>query len=1227
VSGRPKQERSATEQPGNSFKYLYWRLSKEEFQQLCGAILKAKYDPLQCFPVGMADGGIDAIAKGSIVFQVKWTSKFEQNPHAWLKDTIDGERENIKRMIRERGVTRYVLMTSVAGTTTAERTGSINKLDLDLAAFTTEFGIPVECMWQVDIDAEVDLAAPELKWQYADMLAGVDAIRYLMVADRAVGRAAEMRETLVAVMRSQWDEDAKVRFSQVDLNQKNLNDLFVDVPCTVAASPSEAFNRLLSEQDQSMTAGGEGALRYLMASTYPYSYLLGAPGQGKSTISQYLCQIHRASLLPGADVANSRPSESLDSPKMPLRVDLRDYGSWLSGHDPFGGDLVQIGKTKARGGTERSLECFLADFCRYHSGGRSVTVEHIQDFTERYPTLIVLDGLDEIASASVRVTVVDQINRMVRRLAGSEVAKRHFQVLVTARPNASGLPEPDRSRFQTIVLEPLPLVTQQGYVTKWATVHGVTGQQAKNLKRIFNERVRYEHVAQLANNPMQLTILLHLINKQGEAVPVSRTPIYSEYMKTLLDREINNGQIAKDDVRHILETTSFLGWHMQSGIEAEPGLSQMSKEDIEDTLVLYYRKTDGPAELVQKLFSAVTDRFWAMTSKLQGTFEFAVQPVREYFAAEFLAEFAGQHLREPIRAEDVLRELVERPYWLNTARFYAGFANPNELAGLRYGLASAIEGGLHPLQERTAVWTLLSDGIFHDARLPVQKDVVSLLADDLSVRLVAARSGAGNFPALSASTGGALLVDLLMKAVEDKPGDRLAPERIRVIRERVAPGTVDLRGLVAAKLDNALGGQTESSWLQVGACLGIKSLTASQSDRLALGGDASIQSALAAGACPTPGTSNDDLLMAAVLDGRCSDVDASGSSEAADLLRAIRPQWFIELALREQGGRASISGTDHFVVTDRDRPLRTEAFRSLIQIDSRYESLRRAADSRGKGQKGTTERWQNPARHLADLHDACWLAADIAVIGASTRDTRAEGTFTRGASVLGDCPDYGQFVMTVRRGGAPWDRWIADFRDELSARTIAFALVACASENDVVDGLAQTVEALTESQFMALAASSSRLGQSTVPRRLRVSALAATRGRSPRVQLLVSHYVASLTKHDPLEPLSDTDLLALAPFGAASWPAARAILARIWKQPNATLVEALSRLDPLSRVPCPDGRRRVDQTMVMDALANPSRYPSSWVIAAEAVRSRSVADEQVEAIARRSGWAPRIPRS
>ena len=181
----------------------------------------------------MADEGIDAIANGSIIFQDKWSSKLLQDPAAWLEEAIKGERPKIARLVREKRMSRYILMTSVAGTTTGRGTGSIQKLQKQLDRHSKEFSIPVECWWQSDIDAEVDAAPDSLKWSYQEMLAGADAIRYLIHGSQVEGQAARMRDTVLEVMASQWREDARIKFSQVDMDRVSVADVFIDVQAAV----------------------------------------------------------------------------------------------------------------------------------------------------------------------------------------------------------------------------------------------------------------------------------------------------------------------------------------------------------------------------------------------------------------------------------------------------------------------------------------------------------------------------------------------------------------------------------------------------------------------------------------------------------------------------------------------------------------------------------------------------------------------------------------------------------------------------------------------------------------------------------------------------------------------------------------------------------------------------------------------------------------------------------
>ena len=167
----------------------------------------------------MADEGIDAVSDRSTIYQVKWSSKLLQDPGTWLADVIEGERAKIINLIEKQRVSRYILLTSVAGTTTANGTGSIQKLQEKLDEYTEEFRIPVECWWQSDIDAEVDAGTRIHSNGLTRDARRLEAIRYLIHGSQAEGQAARMRDTVLHVMASQWREDAKIKFSQVDMDR------------------------------------------------------------------------------------------------------------------------------------------------------------------------------------------------------------------------------------------------------------------------------------------------------------------------------------------------------------------------------------------------------------------------------------------------------------------------------------------------------------------------------------------------------------------------------------------------------------------------------------------------------------------------------------------------------------------------------------------------------------------------------------------------------------------------------------------------------------------------------------------------------------------------------------------------------------------------------------------------------------------------------------------------
>jgi hypothetical protein len=102
--------------------YDYEALGPDAFQQLCQALLVRTHKYVQCLPVGMPDGGRDAVVprdhvSDAVIYQIKFrkpTPNSETSPDdivAWIQKQVRGETEKIERLITK-GAARYILMTN-----------------------------------------------------------------------------------------------------------------------------------------------------------------------------------------------------------------------------------------------------------------------------------------------------------------------------------------------------------------------------------------------------------------------------------------------------------------------------------------------------------------------------------------------------------------------------------------------------------------------------------------------------------------------------------------------------------------------------------------------------------------------------------------------------------------------------------------------------------------------------------------------------------------------------------------------------------------------------------------------------------------------------------------------------------------------------------------------------------------------------------------------------------
>lgn len=1032
--------------PESRHRYLYERLGDHEFQQLVSALLANQFSDYRPMALRQTDGGIDGLRnidpKTLLIYQVKWSvSGMEKNPVSWLDAVVKKELDNLRRLAKE-GVRNYVLVTNVASTAKPE-TGTFAQLEKKLKGYAKNLGFErMTCIWREALNPWVDNAPDSTKWAYADMLAGWDLIRYLVAEQVGATKNLADRKLIRKVAATQWDDDQRVKFSQSDVDRERVVDLFVDVTAERVHAP--ASSRLQSHA----VAGLGGAADYLLRAPAPFTLVRGAPGQGKSTLSQYVCQVHRSAFMPESERPETLPE--LRNPRFPIRLDMSDYALWLAGNDVWDhADDRNPSKVKPRKAERATIECFLADLMTHESGGITATAATVQDIFDRVPSLVVLDGLDEVGSASIRRRVVDEINAFAGR---GKTYTEPLKVVVTTRPSAGELPEPSPEMFEIITLNQLTGEQRADYLRKWCAVRGIKSKDGRALRKSFNEKSREPYIHELAGNPMQLTILLDLLHQQGAATPTQRTDLYEKYVDLLLAREANkHPKAVKDHKEELLEIIPFLGWYLHAHTEESQINGRMSIDELREAMRHFQRTYGNRESIVDQLFEGVSDRLWALTSKVDGTYEFEVLSLREYFAARFLYRNAGEDNAD-FDSTTVLRELLRRPYWLNTARFYGGNAKGSSLYVLTAGIERELAQTSAPASY-LAAWALLKDGVFQRRPYEARKVLTALCSDAGIAILLSALDrrdivALPELPDLPADDGADPTWTRLTTLISNAPAAAENPQRVRVLRELLNQRS-EFATWWFEQLTGAIGTPQQNAWLAIGAWCEAGAGTNATFGNMDLS-DGAAELFLSSGLAPEPGSSFEAALLTAVLDGECPCV-TSTRSMPAQVAVALSPGDFL-----------TNSDTGFVAGDERARRRRIEAINQLRKAGSPYEQIAKQRAFKS-GHKGSTFPWVNTAAALHEHAGACWLASEIAIIAAAS-PFRPAYTKCAGATAFGAASHPSELLAQARAssGNANWWREQLEAIDngDLGRAEWALALWSIASGSVVSELLPELTEVL-----------------------------------------------------------------------------------------------------------------------------------------------------------------------
>lgn len=612
--------------------FHYEQTDPERFQQLCQSLIVAEFPNVTCYPVGQRDGGRDALQfitpsarqREARLFQVKFVREPAKikNVHDWLAKIIEEEAPKVDKLLSKRQeVSEYILVTNVPGTSYL----GAGTMDTANELLASKLLLPAKMWWRDDLDRRCE-ARPEIAWRYPELLTGADvfsALAHLFPDAYNSDRSNAIQSFIV----TQLEEDSEVRFQQVELTN-DLLGLFIDVPVALPKHDQRKPGRLLqlatlvaerfnsdipqktpqyrSAQPGTAEEDGVGGAALLLDDTVadlsPFIVLEGGPGQGKSTLGQFICQVYRLKFLGDARIQALGSPYVPNSARLPFKVDLREYATWLNGKNPFSDEADE----KRPSGSNKSLEGFISALVAEKSGGIGFTVKDLNIVAQKSRIVMVLDGLDEVADVSLRNQVVQEISAAVRRLKESAAG---LQVVVTTRPSAlAEVVSFPAKLFDSWSLGSLSRRLIIEYSEKWATAEKLKPREKSDLKKVLNDKLDQIHMRELARNPMQLTILLSVIRTRGASLPDKRATLYDIYVDLFFAREAGKNDVVKEFREELIDIHRYLAWVLHAEAEKGRALGKIEESRLLQVLREYLRQEQRDPELANKLFHGVTQR-------------------------------------------------------------------------------------------------------------------------------------------------------------------------------------------------------------------------------------------------------------------------------------------------------------------------------------------------------------------------------------------------------------------------------------------------------------------------------------------------------------------------------------------------------------------------------------------------------------------------------------------
>ncbi|HYH82865.1 MAG TPA: HEAT repeat domain-containing protein [Longimicrobium sp.] len=375
--------------------------------------------------------------------------------------------------------------------------------------------------------------------------------------------------------------------------------------------------------------------------------LLGDPGAGKSSLTRFVL-LQLLDPLASPESVHGEWHQALDG-HWPVLVELRD----LLAREAEGRceDLLSylgyVGETQGFGFNRSTVDAQLGD----------------------RPSLMIVDGLDEIFDVKRRRRVVEEI-------IGLETRFPKARVLVTSRIAGFDAKSFEAAGFEIATLDDLDQGQIDVFAEKWFALAfpGEAEKAAQARGDLLETLKRRPQLAAIAGNPLILTIMA--IIARHKRLARSRTQLYAQALEVLCYAwDYRRGlELSADSPLVDLEASDTLlmlrriAWRMQ---ESKEGLraNAISEADLRGILVEWFEhdwrfSPQKVRRAAKEMLSLLQERNWILTTRGPGLYGFVHRTFLEYLCAlELTKRFEAQELTlEALRDDYVLPRVDDDSY-------------------------------------------------------------------------------------------------------------------------------------------------------------------------------------------------------------------------------------------------------------------------------------------------------------------------------------------------------------------------------------------------------------------------------------------------------------------------------------------------------------------------------------------------------------------------------------